>query len=362
MLRTRSSRTVVIRSALALSVCLISSAALAQKGYVQTNLASDIPGLAKITDPNLKNPWGISMLATSPFWVANQVTGTSTLYADNATTGVFSKNALVVNIVGGNPTGTVSNAVGADFAGDRFIFSGLGGAITGWQPANGTTAVVRASTVGAAYTGLTSGLSAGSQFLYAADARGGKIDVFDRTYAATTLSGGFIDPNLPAGFSPFNIQNVAGQLFVTYTNAGAGIVDVFDTTGNLVRRFTDDAVLDDPWGVALAPSNFGEFSNALLIGNKGNGLIHAFDATSGSLLGALTDNQGNPLAYEGLWGLTFGNGANGGLKNALYFAAGIEGEQHGLFGRLQAAPEPGTYAMLAASALTGVMLLRRRRK
>jgi uncharacterized protein (TIGR03118 family) len=208
----------------------------------------------------------------------------------------------------------------------------------------------------ASYTGLA---VAGS-FLYAANFAQGRIDVFDSSFAATTLPGGFTDPNLPAGYSPFNIQNLGGQLYVTYAQiangdevkgAGLGFVDVFDTNGSLVRRLATGGTLNAPWGLALAPSDFGEFSNALLVGNFGDGLINAFNPATGLLLGHLADALNSPIAIDGLWGIGFGNDGNAGPHNALFFAAGIEDEAHGLFGSLTATtpttvPEPGTLGLM----------------
>jgi hypothetical protein len=192
------------------------------------------------------------------------------------------------------------------------------------------------------YTGLALGNRASGLFLYAANNFAGRIDVFDTNFAQVSAPGGFTDSGLPAGSLPFNIANIGGSLYVTYSGPTA-VVNVFDTDGRFVRRFATGGTLLSPWGIALAPANFGKFSKALLIGNfnSGNpaigpGRISAFDAVSGSFLGLLEDTAGAPLSIDGLWTLTFGNGKNGGASNVLHFTAGIQNQTHGIFGRLAA--------------------------
>jgi uncharacterized protein (TIGR03118 family) len=343
--------------------------------YSQTNLVSSLAsppgGAPEVVDTSLKNPWGISFSSTSPFWVADQRTGVSTLYAGDhlqpdGTVTPITKNSLTVTIppraggTQGSPTGTVFNAT-TDFVLSngqpaRFIFDGLDGTITAWN--GGTTAELKATVAGASYTGLAIGTSSsGGNFLYAANQATGKIDVFDANFQLTTLGpgGNFEDPNLPPGspFRAFNVQNINGTLYVTYdkvvTSGGVtdrehdGIVDAFDTDGHFLRRVVTGGV-NAPWGVALAPDNFGAFSGALLIGNFGfgDGKINAYNPDTGAFLGNLTDANGQPLAIEGLWALAFGNGGNAGDPNALYFAAGINrtgansfGAADGLFGSLR---------------------------
>jgi uncharacterized protein (TIGR03118 family) len=334
--------------------------------YQQTNLVSDIDGLAQKTDPNLKNPWGISFSATSPFWVSDQRTGVSTLYSGDrtqpdGTVSPIAVNALVVTVPGGGgPTGQVRNNT-SDFKLTNgnpasFIFDTLGGSIVAWN--SGTTAEVKATVAGASYTGLAIGTgSSGANFLYAANQATGKIDVFDAKFQLTTLGpgGNFEDPDLPPGspFRAFNVQNLGGTLYVTYDKVVTvngvtdrehdGIVDAFDTDGHFLRRVVTGGV-NAPWGVALAPDTFGAFSGALLVGNFGfgDGKINAYDPDTGKFLGNLTDANGTPIAIEGLWALTFGNGGMGGDTNALYFAAGINrtgpnsfGAADGLFGSLR---------------------------
>jgi uncharacterized protein (TIGR03118 family) len=334
--------------------------------YVQTNLVSDIPGEAPITDPNLVNPWGISHSSGSPFWVSDNGMGVSTLY--NGSGQPFPVvNPLVVTIpspTGGTsaPTGQVFNG-STSFGGAPFIFATEDGTIAAWN--GGTNAVLAATTVDAVYKGLAIGNNGSGDFLYATNFRAGTIDVFNSSFTKTTLPGNFIDPNLPAGYAPFNIETINGMLYVTYAKQdadkkddvagpGNGFVDVFDLNGNLQGRLISNGPLDSPWGLALAPSNFGDFSNDLLVGNFGDGLINAFDPTSGQLLGTLLDAQGNPIVNQGLWGLIFGNGGNGGDLNKLYFTAGIPGdgnvEDHGLFGVISV-PEPDVWTLIATALL-----------
>ncbi len=335
--------------------------------YTQVNLDSDISGMAAHTDPNLKNPWGMSFSAASPFWVSDQAAGVATLY-----NGAGVAIPLVVKIPATGtgpqgPTGQVFNSAGAgnfilpDGTPATFMFATLAGTIDGWNGGAGTTAIQSASRAGAVYTGLALANAGGANFLYAANfTAGGGIDVFNSSFVRTTLGGNFVDPNLPAGYAPYNIQLVGSDLYVEYAKpgamgaiTGAGLVDVFDTGGNFIERFATGGQLDDPWGVTLAPSiGFGDFSGDLLVGNFGNGEINAFDPTNGTFLGTLDGSNGLPLVNSGLWSIDFGN-AGSGNPDALYFTAGINGEADGLFGDIQATPEPGTLLLM----LTGVGLL-----
>ena len=347
----------------------------AANGYKQTNLVSDIPGLATHTDPNLVNPWGISSGPATPFWVSNAGTGTSTLYN---TAGV--PIPLVVNIPGpgggvpGVPTGQVFNSDASAFNGDRFIFASATGTIAGWRGPLGPTAeiLVNNGAAGAAYLGLAIASTGSGTRLYAADFARNGVDVFDGSGNALTLGGNFADASLPAGYAPFNIENIGGSLFVAYAKQGVGeeepgpglgFVNRFDLEGNLLGRFASNGVLNAPWAITQAPESFGQFGGDILIGNFGDGTINAFDAVTGDLVGTLKDSMGNPLVNEGLWGLRFGNGGAGGDPNKLYFAAGIDDEQHGLFGSFTPVPEPATYA-LAGIVLLGlrVAVQHRRRK
>jgi uncharacterized protein (TIGR03118 family) len=373
---------------LVLPSLLAARPAVAQAGYVQNNLVSDQPGVAKFTDPNLVNAWGIAASGTSPFWVANNGTGTATLYNT-----LGKPQALVVSVpaLGGGaaaPTGQVFNGT-TDFAAgggtSRFIFSTEDGTINAWAPgATGTTAVIAAdhSGAGAVYKGLALANNGTSNFLYAPDFANNRIDVFNNAVGDATLGGNFTDPNAPAGYAPFNVQNLGGTLFVTFARQqagstdeahgdGFGFVDAFDANGNFLRRIASgtDAGgtltdLNAPWGLALAPTTgFGEFNGALLVGNFGNGRILAFDPTTDAFKGVMTDALGNPLVIDGLWGLRLGNGGNGGATNKIYFSAGPADETHGLFGSLKsAAPEPETLPLLLLGApLFGLLVAARRR-
>jgi uncharacterized protein (TIGR03118 family) len=334
----------------------------AATAYVQHNLVSDIPLLADFTDPNLVNPWGISFSATSPFWLCDAGTGLSTVYTASATVTPGTVSATVVTVpatttklTGGRCTGQVDNS-GPAFAPAPgvtagFIFATLDGSISA---RNGSVGVIKVdnSASGAVYTGLALYNSATVNYLYAANFNSGKIDVFDSNYAPATLSGSFADPTVPAGFAPFNIQNLGGSLYVTYAKQdaakqidvpgpGNGYVAVFDTNGNLVKHLVSGGPLNSPWGVQIAPSTFGDFKGALLVGNFRDGTINAFDASTGAFLGTLSDPTGKPVVNVGLWGLQFGNGGSGGDPTKLYFAAGIGAggpiQSHGLFGVISVA-------------------------
>ena len=344
--------------------------------FTQTNLVSNVPGLANTTDPNLKNPWGVSFSPTSPFWISNQAGGTSTLYD-----GAGNIVPLVVTIPPGatppsGPTGQVFSG-GPGFLLSNggpasFIFDTLNGTIAGWNGAAGTTAQQIVSTSGAVYTGLAQSSTGGSTFLYAADSTG-QIHVFDSGWHDVTSSmfaGKFADPSLPAGFTPFNIQTIGSNLYVTYaqlTQMGSplpgGFVDEYDANGNLIKRIATGGPLSAPWGITLAPAHFGSFSNDLLVGNFGNGEILAYNPTTDAFLGTLNGPNGQPLVNSFLWALeTRTGGANVNL-NALYFTAGINDQQDGLFGEITAnpppVPEPATI-FETAFGLIAVVLARAR--
>jgi uncharacterized protein (TIGR03118 family) len=341
--------------------------------YLQTNLVSDTPGLAAITDPELVNPWGVSHSPTSPFWTSNQGKNTATLYT---VTGGINVTKVNINPPSGfvaipttasgpqGPTGQVNNGNTASFlvgnGGDgksaHFIFANLNGTIAAWD--TGTKAIIQATTAGALYTGLA--VNAAQTRLYAAnDAGTGSINVFDSSFAPVSLSPTAFANPFPK-LVPFNVQDIGGKVYATYAPAGrpnqttaplgAGGVAVFDENGTLLQTLITGSQLAAPWGVALAPSDFGPFSNDLLVGNFSylHSEINAFDPTSGALLGTIPIDVGAGNTAGGLWDLIFGNGGNGGSPDVLYFSDGINGETDGLFAALSI-PEPSGLAMLAAA-------------
>jgi uncharacterized protein (TIGR03118 family) len=309
-----------------------------QAGYSQTNLVSNTAGVATTTDSQLLNPWGISFIPGSDFWIADNNSGVATLYDNkgNKDTG------LVVTIPGasknpngncspGCPTGTVANGNGIYFGGGQFIFSTEDGIIANWTGASNTATVAfDNSASGAVYKGLA---LANSTFLLAANFNSGKVDVFDRNFNPTSLSGSFTDPKLPAGFAPHGIHVIGNQIYVAYAmqdaakhdaqpGAGLGQVDIFDLNGNFVSTLVAaGAQLNAPWGVVAAPATFGGFPSAILIGNFGDGTINAFD-TTGKFLGQLADTSNKALVNPGLWDMVFGGGGTSGDPGTLYLTAG----------------------------------------
>ncbi len=367
----RRTRSAIIAMSLGAGVAL--SSGQAKAFYQQTNLVSDLPGVAEFQDPNLVNPWGMSFGPKTAIWVSDNGMDIATIYKANGVA-----VPVVVSIPSGAPDGQVFNPNPGDFRGAEFIFASENGGVDAWS--GGSAAVNRVGTsTSAVYKGITIGTSSQGATLYVANFRAGTIDVFNSTFKNVSLAGSFTDPGgLPAGYAPFNVENIGGKLYVTYAvqdpakhddvaGLGNGIVDVFDTNGNFLQRLVSNGALDSPWGLALAPSNFGKFSGDLLVGNFGNGMINAFNPTSGAFLGSLTDASGNPIVIQGLWGLMFGGGtAATGATNELFFAAGIPLpgqtaplENHGLFGTLTV-PEPSTLALLASGAV--LLSLRRRRR
>jgi uncharacterized protein (TIGR03118 family) len=383
--------------------CLLSG------NVLQTNLVSDLPGVAQVQDPNLVNPWGISESSGSPFWISDNNAGVSTLYnVPGANNTPVSINPLVVSIptpgnaLGstGAPTGTVFNTDGGTLGGFKvsgvdkngnpitapavFMFATEDGTILGWNPAvnpqgfdpakAGTYAIIAVDNsgnnftnpnpnqqTGAVYKGMTIATSAtpivagdpnSTALLYAANFRAGTVDVYDAAFhKVTSLSAGaFTDPNLPAGYAPFNVQVLGNKVYVTYAQQNAdkhddvggqghGFVDVFNLDGtpglpNGTTRLVSRGQLDSPWGLAIAPSSFGKLGGDLLVGNFKSGFIDVFNPTTGEFLGNLKDPDGEPIHIDGLWTLKVGNGGAGGNPNTVYFTAGLDGEMHGLFGSL----------------------------
>ena len=324
-----------------------------REGYSSQVLVSNGSQPAPFTDPNLVNAWGIAFNPTGVVWVNNQGTGKSTLYDGNG-----APQSLVVTVPGpaagvaSNPTGIVFSG-GADFVVTngvrtgpaRFIFATLEGSISGWAPnVDALNAQLAVPTTGeAVYTGLALGGNGATHLLYAANFRGGSVDVFDGAFKRVETPGGFRDRHLPRGFAPFGIQAINGDVYVTYAKAdpatgqsahapGLGVVNVFDPEGRLLRRVATRGALNAPWGVTLAPASFGKFGGALLVANLGDGTINAYGPRSGSFLGTLRDTRGRRLQMDGLWGIAFGNGILSQESNSLFFTAGPNGGQDGLYG------------------------------
>jgi uncharacterized protein (TIGR03118 family) len=316
--------------------------------YVQINLVSDQPGVAQIQDTNLVNAWGISFSSGSPFWISDNGTGKSTLYA--VTNGVVTRQGLVVNIPGeGNPTGQFFNGTPA-FHTNLFIFVSEDGTISGWRPALGVNAEILAQRTNAVYKGVTLATNSTGRILLAANFAEATVDVYDTN---TTLVAQLSDTNAPSGYAPFNVQNIGGFVFVTFAKQddakhddvpgrGHGLIDVLDPqTGQFVRFATGSDAggklkeINSPWGVALAPDSFGKNGGDLLVGNFGSGTIMTFNA-EGEFQGLLKAHRGGSVQIDGLWALTFGNnGSAGGNTDTLFFTAGPDGESHGLFGLLE---------------------------
>jgi len=327
--------------------------------YTVTNLVSDVPGEAAHVDPNLVNAWGLAAGPTTPWWVADNETDVSTLY-----TGDGDAIPLVVQVEGA-PTGLVFNGgpnfVVSDGAGNsgpsRFMFATESGTIRGWNPSvpppppsTESFVVVDRSDVEANYKGLAIASTPDGDFIYAADFHNARVDVFDGGFNLVTNPGAFVDPRIPHGFAPFGIQNIGGQIFLAYAKQdaeaedevagqGLGFVDRFDTGGTFLGRVASRGQLNAPWGLALAPASFGRFGGDLLVGNFGDGKINAYArGPNGTFAyrGALRGTDGEALSIDGLWALGFGNDAAAGPAGTLFFTAGPDDEEHGLFGKIEA--------------------------
>jgi uncharacterized protein (TIGR03118 family) len=345
-------------AALVLALCAFAPHSFAQH-YLQTNLVSDQSGVAAATDPNLVNPWGMSRSSGSPWWISDNGTGLSTLYSGTGTA-----VSLVVTIPTGDPTvsptgtptGTVYNG-GTGFVLPNgkpavFMFVTEDGTVSGWN--GGTSAVIEVNTKsasvfkGAALATIQLPYSGPATYLYAADFRKGRIQVYDSTFSRVhAMEGMFRDDSLPHGYAPFNIQNIGGDLYVTFAKqdsqkhdevdgSGRGFVDVFSPFGFLLRRLQHGPWLNAPWALAMAPGDFGIYSHDLLVGQFGSGSIAVYDPVTGAFKGLLEDSTNAPIAISGLWGLSFGSGGTSGPANTLFFTAGLDDENHGLFGTITA--------------------------
>ena len=349
----------------------------------QTNLVSNGAVPAVTIDPNLVNPWGLARSPTSPFWVSDNGTGLSTLYngagakvpltvtvppplgttGTSAPTGiVFNGNAASFQVTSGGKTGT-----------SAFIFSTEDGTISGWAPSvDGTHAIIGADEsslgAGAVYKGLAIASTGTGNFLYATDFANGLVEQFDSNF---NLVRSFTDAGVAPGYAPFGAQVLDGHLFVTYALRGStgddvagpgnGYVDIFNFDGTLFQRLVSQGgEVNSPWGLDIAPAGFGDAAGNLLVGNFGDGTISVFDLLAGTFMGKLLGEDGNPLQIDGLWALMNGNGGNGGDPGKVYFTAGLNGEQDGLFGSLSAVPEPSTWALILIGF--GAIGMRMRRK
>ena len=358
-LRNAPCRSLWTRTALFLT--LTAGSLAAANSYLVHNLVSDLPNIADHQDAHLVNPWGIGFSGTSPFWIGNNGTGTSTLY-DGTGTAV----SLVVTIPGpggtgqGAVTGVIQNPTQLFLSSGKpssFIFCTEDGVIAGWAPAVNATAaqvLVDNSKSNAVYKACVMAGPTTAPQIYATNFNAGTVDVFDGSFNPVKSATAFVDPAVPAGFAPFGIVLLNGNLYVSYAKqdsakkedvggVGNGYVSVFDLSGNLMTHLVSQGPLNSPWGMAIAPATFGTFANMLLVGNFRDGAINAFDPVKGTAMGALNDTTGKAISIPGLWTLIFGNKGKNVDPNTLYFTAGIAGngqpiQSHGLMGLLQAAP------------------------
>jgi uncharacterized protein (TIGR03118 family) len=319
-----------------------------------TNLVSDGFVPAVTVDPSLINPWGMSYAPGGPFWVSDNNAGASTLYD-----GSGSKVSLTVAIPpptgmtgSGTPTGQVYNPSGGfkvtsmgKTGAAVFLFATEDGTISGWSPSVDATNAILAvdnSGTGAVYKGLAMGTKGTGLVIYAANFRGGDVEIYNSKFKLLKT---FTDATVPAKYAPFNVQNLGGTLYVTFAKQDAskhdsvagthfGYVDAFSLDGTFERRIVSRGPLNAPWGLDIAPTGFGSFAGDLLVGNFGDGTINAFDPTTGAFVGQLKGANGKSIVLGDLWGLLTGDGGSGGDPNTVYFTAGLQSEAHGLFGSL----------------------------
>ena len=364
VLRHRHTLTVGLVLA-AIALCAQTASAQSNNRYRLRKLVSDGTVTASHTDAALVNPWGIAAGDNGPFIVANNGSGTATFY--NKSGGKLAPEITIPpgssgGATTGSPTGVVFNSTsdftitdGTNTEPAQFIFVSLDGVISGWNenvggnPSTDAQIAVDNSSTDAVYTGVAlATINSGTQSLnrlYVANFGGGSIDVFDEQFNPTNTTGNFVDDRIPTSFSPFNITNINGHLFVSYAKVsgngdealgkGKGFVDEFDVNGQLVDRLVRRGNLNAPWGMAMAPGNFGPFSNMLLVGNFGNGRINAYDPDTGHFKGVVRGTDNKPFKFQGLWGMSFGNGDTAGPTNTLFFASGPENEAAGLFGSIR---------------------------
>jgi len=337
MSQNRSRRILLFLASLVILVGLIPSPASAQ--YATTNLVSNQAGKAKHQDTSLVNAWGMSFFSGGPFWISDNGTGVTTFYDSKGVKAGQVSVPPACHTVPDCVTGQVANGTtdfvvsqGGNAGPAAFIFATFEpGTISGWNPSVNPTSSVIVVNANAWYTGLAIGVNNGANFLFGADNLGNKVDIYDGKF---NLVGHFSDSKL-TGLIVYNVQNINGKLYVTFADNAfsKGAVDVFTTGGKLIKRLTKDAHLKAPWGVALAPKNFGPASNSLLVGNVGDGRINEFNATTGKFVGQLKGTNNKTLSISGLWALAFGQGGGmNGKTNQLFFTAGSNGYADGLFG------------------------------
>jgi uncharacterized protein (TIGR03118 family) len=353
----RALRRVLLPAGVAIAAAVFCTAAVPAQAapkdsrFVQINAVSDRPGMAAITDPLLVNPWGLALSPTSPLWVSNNGTGSSTLYRGGGGTTPFAKAALEVTVANGGPTGQVFNGTQGfqvpTPSGPRaatFIFDSDGGDITGWSGANGTRAIVTAHSADAIYLGLAMLPTSAGPVLLAADFHHKRIDVFDSAWHMVDVGSAFTDPDLPSDYAPFNVQVLNGAVYVAYAlqaengeeevhGHNLGFVDKYTDFGQTVQRIASRGNLNSPWGLAIAPDSFGKYAGSLLVGNFGDGKIGSY-TDDGEFLGFLRDADNNVISIDGLWALQAAT-ANSGGADSLWFSAGPNDETNGLLGVLR---------------------------